>query len=192
MRLFHNLYNKALSWSASKFAIYWLSIISFLESSILPYPIQDIILASMSLKNKNKAYYYAFICTISSVLGGIAGYLIGYFAYDILLPFMQEMDYMYMLERARVWFDSYGIWVIAIAGFSPVPYKIFTITAGVMSMHLIPFIAMSMLSRGARYFLVSFLVKRYGDSCDKWLQKYIDRLGYALIVVVIIGIWYAQ
>ena len=105
---------------------------------------------------------------------------------------MQEMDYMDMLERARVWFDSYGIWVIAIAGFSPVPYKIFTITAGVMSMHLIPFIAMSMLSRGARYFLVSFLVKRYGDSCDKWLQKYIDRLGYALIIVVIIGIWYAQ
>jgi membrane protein YqaA with SNARE-associated domain len=146
----------------------------------------------MSLKNKNKAYYYALVCTISSVLGGIAGYFIGYYAYDVLLPFMQEMDYMDMLERARVWFDIYGVWVIAIAGFSPVPYKIFTITAGVLSMHLVPFIAMSMLSRGARYFLVSFLVKRYGDRCDKWLQKYIDRLGYALIVVVIIGVWYAQ
>jgi len=192
MKLFHNLYNKVLNWSSSKFAIYWLSSISFLESSILPYPIQDIILASMSLKNKNKAYYYALVCTISSVLGGIAGYFIGYYAYDVLLPFMQEMDYMDMLERARVWFDIYGVWVIAIAGFSPVPYKIFTITAGVLSMHLVPFIAMSMLSRGARYFLVSFLVKRYGDRCDKWLQKYIDRLGYALIVVVIIGVWYAQ
>lgn len=192
MKLFHNLYNKVLNWSSSKFAIYWLSSISFLESSILPYPIQDIILASMSLKNKNKAYYYALVCTISSVLGGIAGYFIGYYAYDVLLPFMQEMDYMDMLERARVWFGIYGVWVIAIAGFSPVPYKIFTITAGVLSMHLVPFIAMSMLSRGARYFLVSFLVKRYGDRCDKWLQKYIDRLGYALIVVVIIGVWYAQ
>ena len=192
MRLFHTLYNKALKWSASKFAIYWLSIISFLESSILPYPIQDVILASMSLNNKHKAYYYAFVCTVSSVVGGIVGYYIGYYAYDALLPLLQDMNYMGMLDRAKVWFDEYGIWVIAIAGFSPVPYKIFTITAGVMSMHVIPFIAMSLLSRGARYYLVSFLVKRYGERCDVWLQKYIDRLGYALVVVVILGIWYVQ
>ncbi|MFP6775529.1 MAG: DedA family protein, partial [PS1 clade bacterium] len=69
---------------------------------------------------------------------------------------------------------------------------IFTITAGAMSMHVVPFIAMSILSRGARYYLVSFLVKRYGDSCDLWLQKYIDRLGYSLIVIVFLGIWYVQ
>ena len=192
MKPFHTIYNKALEWSKSKFAIYWLSGISFLESSILPYPIQDIILASMSLKNKNKAYYYAFVCTLSSVVGGIVGYYIGYYAYDIFLPFLQEMNYIDMLDRAKVWFDDYGIWVIAIAGFSPVPYKIFTITAGAMSMHVVPFIAMSILSRGARYYLVSFLVKKYGDSCDLWLQKYIDRLGYSLIVIVFLGIWYVQ
>jgi Predicted membrane protein len=90
------------------------------------------------------------------------------------------------------WFDEYGFWVVGVAAFSPIPYKLATITAGTMSMSILPFIIISLIARGARYYLVAALVRAYGKQCDKWLQKYIDRLGYALIAVIVIGAWYAS
>ena len=164
MRPFHFVYSKILDWSASRFAILWLSLISFLESSILPLPIQDLLLASMSLKNRSKAYYFATICTLASVLGGVAGYYIGVFAMDQIGPLLANLGYESKLESAQIYFNTYGIVIILIAGFSPVPYKLFTISAGMMSMSLIPFVAFSLIARGARYFLVSFLVRKLGLS----------------------------
>ena len=190
MRPFHTLYNKILDWSSSRFAIFWLSLISFLESSILPYPIQDILLASMSLKNRSKAYYFATICTISSVLGAIAGYFIGVYAINFIMPMLDKLNYLPELYSAEQLFNNYGVLIILIAGFSPIPYKLFTISAGMMSMPLLPFVAFSIIARGARYFLISLLVRKFGKKTDAWLNKYIDRLGYLLIIVVALGIWY--
>ena len=190
MRPFHTLYNKVLDWSSSRFAIYWLSLISFLESSILPYPIQDLLLASMSLKNRSKAYYFATICTISSVLGAIAGYFIGVYAINFIMPMLDKLNYLPELYSAEQLFNNYGVLIILIAGFSPIPYKLFTISAGMMSMPLLPFVAFSIIARGARYFLISLLVRKFGKKTDAWLNKYIDRLGYLLIIVVALGIWY--
>ena len=190
MRPFHTLYNKILDWSSSRFAIFWLSLISFLESSILPYPIQDLLLASMSLKNRSKAYYFATICTISSVLGAIAGYFIGVYAINFIMPMLDKLNYLPELYSAEQLFNNYGILIILIAGFSPIPYKLFTISAGMMSMPLLPFVAFSIIARGARYFLISLLVRKFGKKTDAWLNKYIDRLGYLLIIVVALGIWY--
>ena len=191
MRPFYTLYNKILEWSSSRFAIFWLSLISFLESSILPYPIQDFLLASMSLKNRSKAFYFAAICTIASVLGGIAGYYIGVYAIVQIGPILANLGYESKIELLKSYFITYDIWIILIAGFSPMPYKLFTITAGIVGMSIIPFIAFSLISRGARYLLIAFLVRKFGKRCDAWLNKYIDRLGYALIVIVVLGIWYA-
>ena len=191
MRPFHTLYNKILEWSSSRFAIFWLSLISFLESSILPYPIQDFLLASMSLKNRSKAFYFAAICTIASVLGGIAGYYIGVYAIVQIGPILANLGYESKIELLKSYFITYDIWIILIAGFSPMPYKLFTITAGIVGMSIFPFIAFSLISRGARYLLIAFLVRKFGKRCDAWLNKYIDRLGYALIVIVVLGIWYA-
>ena len=190
MRPFHTLYNKILDWSSSRFAIYWLSLISFLESSILPYPIQDLLLASMSLKNRSKAYYFATICTISSVLGAITGYFIGVYAINFIMPMLDKLNYLPELYSAEQLFNNYGVLIILIAGFSPIPYKLFTISAGMMSMPLLPFVAFSIIARGARYFLISLLVRKFGKKTDAWLNKYIDRLGYLLIIVVALGIWY--
>lgn len=190
MRPFHFVYSKILDWSASRFAILWLSLISFLESSILPLPIQDLLLASMSLKNRSKAYYFATICTLASVLGGVAGYYIGVFAMDQIGPLLANLGYESKLESAQIYFNTYGIVIILIAGFSPVPYKLFTISAGMMSMALIPFVAFSLIARGARYFLVSFLVRKLGKMADQWLNKYIDWLGYLLIFIIILFVWY--
>lgn len=190
MQIFLKIYQKSLIWAQSKYALYWLSVVSFAESFILPYPPPDVILAPMAFKRPNQAYYYAMVTTITSVLGGIVGYFIGAYGLELLLPFLQKMNYLPILEKSKSWFDIYGVWVIAIAGFSPVPYKIFTLSAGILSMAFLPFVMISLLARGMRYYLVAFLVKKFGKSCDIWLQKYIDRLGYALIVIIILGLWW--
>ncbi len=189
MQIFSKLYQKSLDWAQSRFAIYWLSAVSFLESSVLPYPPPDVILAPMALKQPNKAYYFAFVATIFSVLGGLLGYLLG----DILLNFLLNFELIKpdSVVSIKALFDQYGIWVVGIAAFSPVPYKLATISAGSMAMPLLPFMLISFIARAARYYLVAGLIKIYGDQCDQWLQKYMDRLGYGLIVIVIIGVWYA-
>jgi membrane protein YqaA with SNARE-associated domain len=190
MQIFSRIYQKTLDWAQSKFAIYWLSIISFLESSILPYPPPDVLLAPMALRRPNKAYQFALITTLFSVLGGLAGYLLG----DVLLDFLLTAELIKpdAITSVKVFFDQYGIWVVGVAAFSPIPYKLATITAGSMAMALLPFILISLIARGARYYLIAGLVKTYGDQCDQWLKKYIDRLGYGLIVSVIFGALYVR
>ncbi len=192
MQLFSKIYQKALDWAQSKYAVYWLSSISFVESFILPYPPPDILLAPMALKKPQKAYQFALICTVFSVLGGMIGYYLGAFLLDVLTPLLVKLHYIDKIDTIQLWFKEYGIWVIAIAGFSPIPYKIFTISAGIVNIAFLPFVLMSLLARGARFFLIAFFVRKLGDACDIWLKKYIDRLGYALIVVIGLGIWYVK
>ena len=190
MRPFHSIYNKILDYSSSRFAILWLSAISFLESIILPVPLQDLLLASMSLRDRSKAFYFAAICTIASVLGAVLGYYIGVQAENHILPILINLDYESKFETAQMYFQTYGIYIILIAGFSPIPYKVFTIAAGMMSMSLLPFVVFSLIARGARYFLISFLVRKFGKMADAWLNKYIDWLGYLLIIAIALFIWY--
>jgi len=190
MRPFHSIYNKILDYSSSRFAILWLSAISFLESIILPVPLQDLLLASMSLRNRSKAFYFAAICTIASVLGALLGYYIGVQAENHILPILINLNYESKFETAQMYFQTYGIYIILIAGFSPIPYKVFTIAAGMMSMSLLPFVVFSLIARGARYFLISFLVRKFGKMADAWLNKYIDWLGYLLIIAIALFIWY--
>lgn len=190
MQLFSKLYQKSLDWAQHKYAIYWLSVISFLESSILPYPPPDLILAPMALKQPDKAYHYALVCTLTSVLGGLAGYLLG----EILLDFLQHFSLVQagMIKTVKLWFDQYDLWFLVLAAFTPIPYKLATIMAGIMNMALLPFVLVSLLARGARYYLLVFIVKKLGDKADIWLKKNIDYLGYGLIVLVVLGIGYVD
>jgi len=192
MQLFSKIYQKVLDWSQSKYAIYWLSLVSFVESFILPYPPPDVLLVPMALKKPNKAYQFAAICTIFSVLGGILGYFIGAVLLDTITPLLEQLHYTDKIIIIEGWFAEYGIWIVAIAGFSPMPYKIFTISAGIAGMAFLPFVLISLLARGARFFLVAFFIRKFGDACDIWLKKYIDRLGYFLIVAIGLGVWYVK
>lgn len=189
MQIFSKLYYKILGWAQSKYAVYWLSLVSFIESFILPYPPPDVLLAPMVLKKPNSAYQFTLICTVLSVLGGVVGYFLGALLIDVIQPFLIKLQYADKLETVKGWFTQYGIWIMAIAGFSPMPYKIFTIGAGISNMALLPFILISLLARGIRFFLVAFCVRRFGDI---WLKKYIDHLGYILIIIVALGVWYAK
>ncbi len=186
MRIFSYLYNKTLQYSKSKYATYWLGGISFVESFILPYPPPDVLLAPMVLAKPIKAYKYALICAVFSVLGGVAGYFIGASAMGVVEPLLHKLGYMDKIDIIMNWFNEYGILIVFLAGFSPLPYKIFTIGAGIVGIALAPFVLISLISRGARFFLVAYLARRFGDNCDIWLQKYIDKLGWAIVAVVIL------
>lgn len=187
MKLFESIYIKTMQAAGHKRAPAILSMLSFAESSFFPIP-PDVMLAPMAMRRPNRAFWFAFLTTIFSVLGGIAGYAIGYFAFDIISGWLQTTKYWGSYIHAREWFEMWGVWIIFIAGFSPIPYKLFTITAGVMVQPLLPFILASFVGRGARFFLVAGIVKYTGPRIEPMLLKYIERLGWMFVLVLAITI----
>ncbi len=174
--------------SAHKRAPSILSALSFAESSFFPIP-PDVMLAPMSLANPSKAWRFALITTITSVLGGLLGYFIGATAFDMIAPYLQSSErYWTGYQKAELWFKDWGIWAIFLAGFSPIPYKVFTIAAGALAMPLFPFTIASFFGRGARFFMVAGLMKWGGASMEKNLRKYVDRIGWATVVLVIVAV----
>jgi membrane protein YqaA with SNARE-associated domain len=182
MRLFSSLYSRTLAWSRHPHAPRYLAGLSFAESSFFPIP-PDVMLAPMSLATPKRAWYFAALTTLASVLGGLLGYLIGLFAFDFIQPFLHEWGYWQAYERAQAWFDEWGFWAIFLAGFSPIPYKIFTISAGVISMALLPFLLASAIGRGARFFLVAGLMAWGGERMEQALHRYVDLLGWLMVLL---------
>jgi len=185
MRLFSRLYLWVMGLSRHPKAVWILGGLSFAESSFFPIP-PDVMLAPMSLANPKKAWWFATITTVTSVLGGLFGYLIGMFFFSTISPWLQGSDYWSSFTTAQQWFVTYGFWAVFIAGFSPIPYKVFTIAGGVMSMALFPFIAASLIGRGARFFLVAGLMRWGGKNMEHLLEKYVDRMGWALVLMVLV------
>lgn len=190
MRIFGPLYDRVLEWSRHRFAERYLAALSFAESSFFPIPV-DVMLAPMCLADRPKAWRYATVATVFSVLGGIAGYAIGMGFFEAIEPWLSTSHYWDAYQTSRTWFDEYGIWVIFIAGFSPIPYKVFTIAAGVAALNLPGFFLASLIGRGARFFLVSGLVVLGGEKLDATLRKYVEGIGWAVAVLVAVGIaWF--
>ncbi len=138
----------------------------------------------MTLANPAKAWNLAALTTVASVVGGLLGYLIGLFAFDLVEPLLQDGGYYPKYLQAKNWFDEWGFWAIFVAGFSPIPYKVFTITAGVISMALLPFVLASFIGRGARFFLVAALMAWGGEKMEAVLKKYIDLIGWLMVLLV--------
>jgi membrane protein YqaA with SNARE-associated domain len=191
VKLFSPLYEKVLKWAAHRHAPWYLGMLSFAESSFFPIP-PDVMLAPMSLSKPGKAWYFASLTTITSVLGGVLGYFIGYFLFDELgQPLIELYNAQEKFDIAKGWFDEYGVWVVFIAGFSPIPYKLFTVTSGVLSLALLPFLLASAIGRGARFFLVAGLIYWGGEKFAEFLKRRIDVIGWltvALIVAVLV-VW---
>ncbi len=187
MRLFGPLYERVLHWSRHRHAEYYLGTMSFAESSFFPIPV-DVMLAPMVLADRSKWIRFAAIATVFSVLGGLAGYWIGYALFDAIEPWLRETHYWEAYETSRRWFDDYGVWVVFVAGFSPIPYKIFTIAAGVASLSLPGFFMGSLIGRAARFFLVAGLVRAGGQTFEDGLSTHIERVGWAVVAVSVIVI----
>ena len=190
MRLFSPLYERVLGWSRHPQAERYLAALSFAESSFFPVPV-DVMLAPMCLANLPRAWRYAAVATVFSVLGGVAGYFIGVGFFGTIEPWLRESSYWDAYVTSREWFDRYGVWAVFVAGFSPIPYKVFTIAAGVAALNLPGFFLASAFGRGARFFLVAGLIVLGGEKLDTALRKYVEALGWAVVVIAaaVIG-WY--
>ena len=179
-RLFSRLYDRALIWARHPRAPSYLAALSFAESSFFPIP-PDVMLAPMVLAQRQRAWYLAGLTTLASVIGGIAGFAIGALAMDLALPWLDRLGYTDEFQLAQEWFGEWGFWAILAAGFSPIPYKIFTIAAGAMSMVLLPFVVASIVGRGARFFMVAALIFWGGEPFERNLRRYIDWIGWLLV-----------
>ena len=190
MKIFGPLYDRVIEWSRHRHAERYLAALSFAESSFFPIPV-DVMLAPMCLARLDKAWRFAFIATVFSVLGGIAGYAIGWGAFEWIQPWLAESKYWGAYETSRDWLAKYGFWVIFVAGFSPIPYKVFTIAAGVAALNLPAFFIGSMIGRGARFFLVAGLLVWGGEQLEAKLRQYVERIGWAVVALVAIVIaWF--
>ncbi len=184
MRIFGPLYDRVLAWSGHRHAVWYLGALSFAESSFFPIP-PDVLLAPMTLARPVQGPRLALITTLTSVLGGIAGWLIGYFALDWAFPIIENAGYAEHYQRGQQWFVDWGFWAVLIAGFSPIPYKIFTIAAGAAGMFLPVFIVASIIGRGSRFFLVALLVMRGGPVAAAHLRRHVDLLGWLFVALVV-------
>jgi len=185
MRLFSSLYERVMQWSRHRNAPVYLAGLSFAESSFFPIP-PDVMLAPMSLAKPNRAWQLAALTSVASVLGGLLGYSIGLFAFDQVTPLLQERGYWEHYLTAKSWFDEWGVWAIFVAGFSPIPYKVFTISAGAVSMALLPFLLASLIGRGCRFFLVAALMAWGGERMEGALGQYMDRIGWFVVALVMV------
>jgi membrane protein YqaA with SNARE-associated domain len=203
MKLIKNLYNWVLSWAETRFAMTALFILAFIESIFFPIP-PDILLIAMAMGAAAKSFRFAIICTIGSVTGAVVGYYIGHFAW--LNPngeftglanlfFNNIPGFTYELyNNIKILFNEWDFWIIFTAGFTPIPYKVFTITSGAFDMNIVMFIIASVISRGARFFLVAYLIWKFGPSIKNFIDKYFNwvALGFTVMLIggfIIIKYW---
>ncbi len=179
--MFVRLYDRVIEWAAHRRAPAILSVLSFTESSFFPIP-PDVMLMPMCLAKPKRAWFYAMVCTLASVLGGMAGYLIGKLAFGWIEPWLMASHYADTFTNAVEAFDTWGFWYILLAGFTPIPYKVFTISAGVVGMPFYAFIGGSMVGRGGRFFLVAALIRLGGEKLAGRLRKYVDLIGWLTIL----------
>ena len=189
MKLFSPLYTRAMRWARHPRAPWYLGGLSFAESSFFPIPV-DVMLAPMVLADRSKWFRFALIATIFSVLGGLGGYAIGWGMFEVIEPWLSETKYWEDFETATQAFDKYGVWIIFAAGFSPLPYKIFTIAAGVAVINLPAFIIGSVVGRAARFFLVAGLVRLGGQKFEDTLRTHVERIGWVVVAIIAAGIAY--
>ena len=191
MKVFSRLYELVLTWAAHPRATRYLAALSFAESSFFPIP-PDVMLAPMVLAQRQRAWMLAAVTTLWSVLGGIAGYLIGMFLFNVVAtPVINFYEAEAAFEVVRAKFQAHGVWIVFLAGFTPIPYKLFTISAGLASMSLLPFVAASLVGRGARFFLVAGLIYAGGERFESQLRRYADAIGWTVLILVVLALlWF--
>jgi membrane protein YqaA with SNARE-associated domain len=179
-------YDWAMRMAAHKHAEWALAGVSFVESSVFPIP-PDVVLMPMVLADRSKAWRYAAIATMASVIGGFLGYAIGYFLFEAvgrpILEFYHVMDKYDSLKHS---FDEWGAWIIIAKGWTPIPYKFLTITSGALQFDLLSFTIASVVSRGMRFFLVAGLFWAFGPPIRAFVEKWLT-LVTTLFVVILVG-----
>ena len=191
--MFNTLYKKCLELAAHKSSKYYLALVSFVESSFFPIP-PDVMVIPMVISKKNDFIKIFFITTIFSVLGGILGYFLGAFFFDIGMQIMNFYGYEDKLSNFKnnlLNSEGFYAWlgILFLAGFTPLPYKVFTITSGLISFNILIFIFISLISRGLRFFIVAYLSYKFGDIFTEFMEKHGSKWFTIIgILIVIIGV----
>ena len=190
--MFNNLYKKCLDLAAHKSSKYYLAIISFIESSFFPIP-PDVMVIPMIISKKDDFLKIFLITTMFSVLGGILGYLIGVFFFDIgmqVMTFYGYEDRLISLKKNLINSEGFYAWlsILFLAGFTPLPYKVFTIASGLIGFNILIFIVISLISRGLRFFIISYLSYKFGNLFTEFMEKHGSKWFTIIgIIIVIIG-----
>ena len=191
--MFNTLYKKCLNLAAHKSSKYYLAFVSFIESSFFPIP-PDVMVIPMVIAKKTDFYKIFLIATIFSVLGGILGYFIGAFFFDLGMQVMTFYGYenkLINIKNNLIQSEGFYAWlgILFLAGFTPLPYKVFTIVSGLIGFNILIFIIISLISRGLRFFIVSYLSYKFGNLFSQFMEKHGSKWFTIIgIVVVLIGI----
>ena len=190
--MLRGLYDKVVELSKGRYALPALAGVSFAESSFFPIP-PDVVLVPMALANPEKARFYALVCTIASVLGGILGYAIGAFLYDTVGHWLiSAYGYGEGVEAFRAAYAKWGAWIILIKGLTPIPFKIVTIASGFAGYNLLYFVVLSFITRGARFFLEAELLRIYGEPIRGFIEKRLTLVTTGFVAAVVGGFLIAK
>lgn len=176
-----------LSWSGSPWASWALFLLAFSESSFFPVP-PDVLLVAMALGAPERALWFALVSSVGSVLGGCFGYLLGVFAKEAVVDrVVRWLRWQRQFERARRMYDRYDVWAVGIAGFTPIPYKVFTIAGGIARLNFLRFLVASAVSRSARFFLVAGSIRLFGPQMKAFIERYFNLLTVLFVVLLVAG-----
>lgn len=181
------IYDRCLSLVSGSYALPVLCVVSFMESSFFPIP-PDLFLIPLILARRVEAFKIALYTTISSVIGGLFGYAIGYFLYDSIgVPILKFYAAMSRFDTFKSYYNEYGAWIVFGAGITPFPYKIITIASGVTQLNLNVFLISSVLARGIRFFIIAWLLWKYGKSMKLYIEKNLGWLSIVFFILLIGG-----
>ena len=182
--MFRKLYDWTLRMAGHRHAIRYMAVVSFAESSFFPIP-PDAMVVPMVLARRDQAWLIATVCTLSSVAGGAAGYAIGYFLYDSVGLFLINLYGAHdATSEFQHWYDQWGAAVILIKGLTPIPFKIVTIASGFFKYNFGLFVLLALVTRGARFFLIAWLLKRYGAPVQAFIEERMTLVGWGFLALL--------
>ena len=184
MKLFAPLFQRAIVWAAHPRAPWLLAFLSFIEAIFFPVP-PEAMLAPMCIAQPKRGFRFAAISLAGSILGMFVGYAIGHFAIDAVMPLIDRLGYGAQFGEIKQQAADNGFWLLLIAGFTPVPFKIFTLASGAVGMPLLPFFFGGAIGRGKRVFLVAGAIRLGGERAVNALHKYIEPIGWAALVLLV-------
>jgi membrane protein YqaA with SNARE-associated domain len=183
MTLFKPLYERALGWAAHPRAPLLLCVLSFFEAIFFPVP-PEVMLAPMSLARPQRALWYATLSLAGSMLGMFVGYAIGYFALEAAMPLLERFGYAAQFDEIKRQAAGNGFWLLLIAGFTPVPFKVFTLASGAVAMPLLPFFFGALIGRGKRVYLVAGAIRLGGAKAEAALRRHIEPIGWSALALL--------
>ena len=184
MKIFQPLFERAIVWARHKNAPALLTFLSFIEAIFFPVP-PELMLAPMCVAQPRRGFYFASLSLLGSMAGMFIGYAIGFYAIELAMPFIERMGYAAQFDSIKLEAAANGFWLLLIAGFTPVPFKIFTLASGAVGMPLLPFFFGGAIGRGKRVFLVAGAIRLGGEKAEATLRRYIEPVGWGACVLLV-------